>query len=145
MNVTAHHIGCAVKEFAASYATYGSALGLTRRTRSFDVSRQDVRVCFVELVNGFYLELITALNEKAKLASFLKTGFYHLCFLVDDLNAARVQLREKKFYPLPEFQSEAFAGHRCQFFLTPERHLIELAEMSSSDFQDFFRANLEAS
>src|SRR5262249_59066950 len=112
---------------------YGSALGLSRRTRSFDVTRQDVRVCFVELVNGFYLELIAALNEKARLGSFLKTGFYHLCFLVDDLNAARVQLKEQRFYPLPEIRSEAFAGHLCQFFMTPQRHLIELAEMSSSD------------
>jgi len=144
VNATPHHVGCAVKDLEDSCATYAMALGLTRRTRAFDVASQHVRVCFVELADGFYLELITALDEKAKLGSVLKVGFYHLCFLVDDLYVAREHLRAQRFYALPAFESEAFAGSLCQFFLSPQAHLIELAQTSTRNFGEFFRANLEA-
>jgi catechol 2,3-dioxygenase-like lactoylglutathione lyase family enzyme len=142
MNTTPHHIGCAVNQLEDVSATYAGALGLKRRTRSLDVLSQQVRVCFVDLGNGFYLELITPLNDQAKLASFLKIGFYHLCFLVDDLEAARENLTAQRFHALPAFESEAFAGGLCQFFLSPQRHLIELAQMSTEEFGVFFFANL---
>lgn len=143
LNATPHHIGCAVNQLEDSCATYADALGLKRRTRSFDIASQHVRVCFVELANCFYLELITPLNDKARLGSFLRTGFYHLCFLVDDLDAAREHIGSQRFFALPAFESEAFAGGLCQFFLSPQGHLIELAQMSTKDFGDFFCANLE--
>lgn len=142
MNATPHHIGCAVNQLEESCATYAGAFGLKRRTRSFDIASQHVRVCFVELGNCFYLELITPLNDKAKLASFLRIGFYHLCFLVDDLDAAREHLKAQRFLALPAFESEAFAGGLCQFFLSSQKHLIELAQMSTNDFGKFFCANL---
>jgi catechol 2,3-dioxygenase-like lactoylglutathione lyase family enzyme len=142
MNAIPHHIGCAVNQLEDSCATYAFALGLRRRTRSFDVASQHVRVCFVELGNRFYLELITPLNNRANLSSFLRSGFYHLCFLVDDLDAARRQLKAQRFSALPAFESEAFAGGLCQFFLSPQQHLIELAQMSTEDFDKFFCANL---
>jgi catechol 2,3-dioxygenase-like lactoylglutathione lyase family enzyme len=142
MNATPHHIGCAVNQLEDSCATYANALGLRRRTRSFDVASQHVRVCFVDLGNRFYLELITPLNNRANLSSFLRSGFYHLCFLVDDLDSARTRLKARRFSALPAFESEAFAGGLCQFFLSPQRHLIELAQMSTEDFDKFFCANL---
>lgn len=142
MNPTPHHIGCAVNQLEASCDTYACALGLKRRTCSFDIASQHVRVCFVELGNRFYLELITPLNDKAKLSSFLGIGFYHLGFLVDDLSAVRERLKAQRFFALPAFESEAFAGSPCQFFLSPQGHLIELAQMSAEDFDDFFCANL---
>jgi len=138
-----HHIGCAVKQLEDSCATYAAALGLNRRSRSFDVVSQQVRVCFVELGSGFYLELISPLNERAKLASFLQTGFYHLCFLVEDLGRAREHLRSHRYVALPAFDSEAFAGNICQFFLSPQKHLIELAQMSTGEFNGFFSENLD--
>jgi catechol 2,3-dioxygenase-like lactoylglutathione lyase family enzyme len=142
MNATPHHIGCAVSQLEDSYATYSDALGLSRRTRSFDIASQHVSVCFVELGKCFYLELVTPLNEKAELAPFLRLGFYHLCFLVEDLEAAREHLKAERFFALPAFESEAFAGGLCQFFLSPQKHLIELAQMSTQGFEEFFRANL---
>jgi catechol 2,3-dioxygenase-like lactoylglutathione lyase family enzyme len=142
INATPHHIGCAVKQLEESYATYAGALGLTRRTRAFDVASQRVRVCFVALGERFYLELITPLEGESGLAPFLRVGFYHLCFLVDDLAAAQAHLKARRFFALPVFESEAFAGRRCQFFLSPQKHLIELAEMSAQDFEAFFLANL---
>jgi methylmalonyl-CoA/ethylmalonyl-CoA epimerase len=142
MNATPHHIGCAVNQLENSCATYADAFDLTRRTRSFDITSQHVRICFVELANSFYLELITPLNDKARLASFFRIGFYHLCFLVEDLGAAREHLIAQRFFPLHAFESEAFDGNLCQFFLSPQKHLIELAQMSTPAFGEFFRANL---
>lgn len=142
IDATPHHIGCAVDQLDETYATYAGALGLERRSRSFDIASQHVRVCFVELGDRFYLELITPLNEKARLTGFLKVGFYHLCFLVDDLRAARAHLTASRFTELPAFASDAFAGNPCQFFVSPDSHLIELAQMPPTEFADFFAANL---
>lgn len=142
MDATPHHVGCAVELLEDAYETYGGVLGLRRRTRPFDVASQNVRVCFVELVGGFYLELVAPLDEKAQLASFLDAGFYHLCFLVDELGAAREHLKARGFFTLDAFASEAFGGNLCQFFLSPQEHLIEIAQMSPQNFGAFFRANL---
>jgi len=142
INATPHHVGCAVKRLEDTSALYADSLGLRRRTRTFDVTSQHVRVCFLQLATGFYLELVSSLDDSAKLASFLKVGFYHLCFLVDDLETARERLRSQRFSPLPTFQSEAFAGAPCQFFVTPQLHLIELAQMSPGAFAEFFAGNL---
>jgi hypothetical protein len=103
-----------------------------------------VSVCFVELVDGFYLELVTPLSAEARLANYLRAGFYHLCYLVNDLGAARKHLEGRRFVALPAFASEAFAGGLCQFFVSPQGHLIELAEMSPHDFDQLFNANLRS-
>ena len=84
-----HHVGCAVHRLADGVATYGAALGLTRRSRPIAVTSQNVEVCFLEITGGFFLELVAPLNERARLSSFLRGGFYHLCFLVDDLRGGR--------------------------------------------------------
>jgi len=140
---TPHHVGCAVQRLQNGIATYAGALGLTRRSRVFDVTSQNVQVCFLEIHDGFFLELVAPLNEQARLSSFLRSGFYHVCFLVEDLAAAEQRLRSRAFQPFPPFASEAFAGAPCQFFLTPEKHLVELAQLSSTHFRDFFHAHLE--
>jgi catechol 2,3-dioxygenase-like lactoylglutathione lyase family enzyme len=143
IRATPHHIGCAVKRLEDGRATYGGALGLKRRTRVFDITSQHVRICFVELADRFYLEFVSPLDDRARLGRFLQVGFYHLCFLVDDLAKAREQLTTEKFVALPAFESEAFAENLCQFFLSPQDHLIELAQMPAHDFATYFSANLE--
>lgn len=142
MQATPHHIGCAVKVLDGCQRIYASAFGLNRRTRSFDVRSQGVRVCFVELVNGFYLELVQPSANAAALDSYLRVGFYHLCFLVDQLELARQQLKFLQFSPLPAFESEAFDRALCQFYVSPQLHLIELVQMSPADFDRFFSSNL---
>lgn len=141
-DLTAHHVGCAVRDMDAAIATYADALGLGRRTRAIAVESQAVSVCFIELQPGFYVELVAALSDQAKLGSFLKVGFYHLCFLTPDLASKRRALEDKGFYPLPAFASEAFDGNLCQFFMSPQGQMIELAEMAPEAFDAFFRANL---
>ena len=132
-----HHIGCVVNSIHAGIQTY-AALGFRRRTRDFEVSSQSVSVCFLELAPSTYLELIQPAAPKSLLNRFMSAGFYHVGFLVNDLDQAAHRLRDSRFAPLPPFASEAFDGNRCQFFVTPERHLIECAEMTPDAFASFF-------
>jgi catechol 2,3-dioxygenase-like lactoylglutathione lyase family enzyme len=141
MNLIPHHVGCAVTDLEKTAKTYLSAFAVKRRTRSFDVQTQGVSVCFLDLGNHVYLELVQSSSHGSKLESYLKTGFYHLCFLVDDLAQWRGRLMRQRFAPLVPFTSEAFGGAACQFFLSPQMHLFELAELSREDFEHFFAAN----
>src|SRR5688572_25771379 len=133
MSMTPHHIGCAVRNLESSCSLYADCFAL-RRTHAFMVESQGVNVVFVELVPHFYLELVSAVSDAARLGPYLNTGFYHLCFLVDHLESARAGLKGRGFSALPSFSSEAFDGAACQFLISPERQLIELAEMSPSRF-----------
>ena len=103
MHGSPHHVGCAVDNLSDAVTTYADAFGLRRRTRPFDVSSQRVRVCFLELGHHVYLELVAALDDRARVGR---------------------------------------GGRFCQFFFTPQRHLIELAEMSVNDFAEFFDSNM---
>ena len=137
-----HHVGCAVKDIDAAYSSYVDAVGALRRTRALEVQSQNVAVCFIELRPGFYLELVAPLNDQAKLSAYMRAGFYHLCFLVDDLQVQQKKLEDKPFFALAPFESEAFAGNPCQFFVNPQGHLIEFAQISPRDFDAFFEAHL---
>jgi catechol 2,3-dioxygenase-like lactoylglutathione lyase family enzyme len=142
VNFKPHHVGCAVRDIESGVRTYSGSLKLARRTREFEVTSQGVSVCFLQLHEGFYLELVEPREDRAKLSEYLKFGFYHLCFLTEDVGAARVRLKERGFMALPRFSSEAFSGASCQFFVSGEGHLIELAEMRQAEFQSFFDASL---
>lgn len=135
--VTPHHVGCAVRDLESSCSLYADCFA-RRRTHPFMVESQGVSVVFVELAPHFYLELVNAESDVARLGPYLKTGFYHLCFLVDCLESARAGLKARGFSALPSFSSEAFDGAACQFLINSEHQLIELAEMSPSRFDTFF-------
>src|SRR5438445_13024512 len=103
-----HHVGCAVRDLEASLRNYGGLLGGgCRRSPIYDVASQAVRVCFVELAPGSYLELISGTSTASPVERYYRAGFYHLCFLVDELDRAVTELGSR-FRPLPAFASEAF-------------------------------------
>jgi hypothetical protein len=139
---TAHHIGCVVATIQNGVSTYAETLMMKRRSRTFDVPSQGVSVCFLQLHAGFYLEVVAQHANQTKLSRYVQAGFYHLCVLANDLRSARAHLKQNGFVALPAFASEAFAGHQCQFFVSPQTHLIEVAEMSPETFDEFFAANL---
>lgn len=138
-----HHVGCAVSTLEEGFGCYSGVLGARRRTRALEVVSQKVRVSFLKLAPGFYLELIAPTEGNTSLSRYLRNGLYHLCYLVDDLDRARAHLATHRFVPLPAFESEAFDFHRCQFFVSPQSHLVELCEMTAESFEKFFAAQLE--
>src|SRR4051812_20752312 len=102
MNPIFHHIGCAAPQLTPTSETYARALGLVERTRPLAVKRQHVQVCFLKLASSVYLELVAPLNGSTTLGPFLTTGFYHIGFLVEDLDATRSRLLAEGCIELPE-------------------------------------------
>jgi methylmalonyl-CoA/ethylmalonyl-CoA epimerase len=93
-----NHIGIATPSIEASVAMYRDLLGATHAHAPFDLPAQGVRVCFVDLPNA-QIELIEPLGDDSPIHGFLakspKGGQHHVCFEVDDILAARDDLRAK--------------------------------------------------
>jgi methylmalonyl-CoA/ethylmalonyl-CoA epimerase len=89
------HIGIAVKSIDDKLKLYHDIMGLetTDRTR---VPEQGVEVCFLKLDNT-RLELLEPLDESANINKFLEKkgeGIHHLCFEVENIEAALASLSE---------------------------------------------------
>lgn len=93
-----NHVGVATPSIEASVALYRDMLGAGHAHEPFDLPAQGVRVCFVDLPNS-QIELIEPLGEDSPIHGFLsknpKGGQHHLCFEVEDIIAARDELRAK--------------------------------------------------
>ena len=87
-----NHVGVATPSIADSIALYRDRLGATHIGDPFDLPAQGVRVCFVDAPNC-QVELIEPLGEGSPLEKFLEKnplgGQHHVCFEVEDIDAAR--------------------------------------------------------
>ncbi len=87
-----NHVGVATPSVAESAAFYRDTFGVTDITEPFNLPEQGVRVCFVNLPNS-QIELIEPYGEASPLHGFLaknpKGGQHHVCFEVEDIEAAR--------------------------------------------------------
>ena len=93
-----NHVGVATPSIEASVKLYRDVLGATSFSERFALEEQGVWVCFVNLPNS-QIELIEPLGETSPLIGFLeknpKGGQHHVCFEVEDILAARDELRAK--------------------------------------------------
>ena len=93
-----NHVGVATPSIAASVALYRDVLGVTDIAVAFDLPAQGVKVCFVNLPNS-QIELIEPLGEDSPIHGFLaknpKGGQHHICFEVEDILAARDEMRAR--------------------------------------------------
>jgi methylmalonyl-CoA/ethylmalonyl-CoA epimerase len=93
-----NHVGVATPSIEASVALYRDVLGATDIGSPFDMPAQGVRVCFVDLPNS-QIELIEPLGEDSPIYGFLaknpKGGQHHVCFEVENILAARDDLRAR--------------------------------------------------
>jgi methylmalonyl-CoA/ethylmalonyl-CoA epimerase len=93
-----NHVGVATPSIADSVRIYADLLGATRAHEPFDLPAQGVRVCFIDLPNS-QIELIEPLGDDSPIQGFLaknpKGGQHHICFEVEDILAARDDLRAK--------------------------------------------------
>jgi len=87
-----NHVGVATPSIDDSIALYRDVLGATKIHPPFDLPRQGVRVCFVDVANS-QIELIEPLGADSPVHGFLaknpKGGQHHVCFEVPDILAAR--------------------------------------------------------
>ena len=93
-----NHVGVATPSIDDSVRLYRDVLGATSIGDKFALPEQGVWVCFVDLPNS-QIELIEPYGEGSPLKSFLeknpKGGQHHVCFEVEDIIAARDDMRAK--------------------------------------------------
>src|SRR5262249_33815276 len=88
------HIGIAVKSLAAARLVYEKALGLAV-THIEEVPTEGVRTAFLP-VGESSLELLESTTADGPIAKFLAKrgeGIHHVCFRVDDIEAAVVRAK----------------------------------------------------
>ena len=93
-----NHVGVATPSIDASVAMYRDLLGATSVTDKWAMPEQGVWVCFVNLPNS-QIELIEPYGDKSPINAFLeknpKGGQHHVCFEVEDIIAARDEMKAK--------------------------------------------------
>lgn len=93
-----NHVGVATPSIENSVRLYRDVLGATRIGDKFALPEQGVWVCFVDLPNS-QIELIEPYGDDSPIHNFLTTnpagGQHHLCFEVDDIIAARDEMKAK--------------------------------------------------
>lgn len=127
-----HHIGHLVHDLSAAAAACQANFGYRIESPVIEDPVQTALVQFLRLPGGAnWLELVTpnGPNSKLSLALAKGGGLHHLCYEVDDIEAACVALRRQKMAllstPAP---AVAFTGRRIAWLLGRDRLLTELVE-----------------
>ncbi len=124
------HIGVAVPSIEDALEIY-EALGLAEQKREI-VPGQQVTVAFLP-VGESRIELLEPTSADSPVAKFLQKrggGIHHLCFAVDDIEAALADLSQRGFRLIHQTPVPGADGKRIAF-LHPEAGggvLIELSE-----------------
>lgn len=129
-----NHVAIAVPDLEAGAARYRGALGATV-TEPESLPEHGVTVVFIELPNT-KIELLEPLGEDSPIAGFLAKnpagGIHHLCYEVEDIRAARDQLKEGGARVLGDGEPKIGAHGKPVLFLHPKDFdgaLIELEEV----------------
>lgn len=125
----AHHIGCLTDNIEKSIQVYRQ-IGFENFSEIFYVKAQKVKVTFVEIRKDFYLELVEFDPQNSSLKKIYNSAnpYYHVGYLVKNMEDAIAELEQHGFHLVSRFFSEAFNGKSCAFFYSPEMHLVELIE-----------------
>lgn len=126
-----NHVAIAVKDLAAATAVYKKALGATV-TEPLPQPEHGVTVVFVTLPNT-KIEFLEPLGEDSPIAKFLDKnpdgGIHHICYEVDDLIAARDQLKEQGARVLGDGNPKIGAHGKPVLFLHPKDFCGTLTEL----------------
>ncbi|HIC93513.1 MAG TPA: methylmalonyl-CoA epimerase [Anaerolineae bacterium] len=124
------HIGIVVRSIEEALRVYRDALGLPL-TRVQEVPEQQVRIAFLP-VGDCEVELVEPTAADSGVARFLERrgeGLHHICFEVDDIEAALRDLAAKGLRPIDKEPRRGAIG-RVAFLHPKSAHgvLIELVE-----------------
>src|SRR5688572_20497175 len=94
-----HHIGCLTDNIEKCINTY-EKIGFNTKSEIYFISSQNVKVCFIEIRNFFYLELVEFSKENHSLNKIFKTGnpYYHIGYQVGNVQSAISNLQAHGFY-----------------------------------------------
>ncbi len=129
-----NHVGVATPSIEQSVKLYREVFGATSVTEKWSMPEQGVWVCFVNLPNA-QIELIEPYGENSPITAFLaknpKGGQHHVCFEVENIYAARDDMRAKGMTVLGTGEPRIGAHGVPVIFLHPKDLggvLIELME-----------------
>ena len=129
-----NHVAIAVPSLSEAAKSYGGLLG-AKLSAPQALPEHGVTVVFVELPNT-KVELLEPLGAASPIAMFLERnpqgGTHHLCFEVDDILAARDQLRAGGARVLGDGEPRIGAHGKPVLFLAPKDFcgvLIELEQV----------------
>jgi methylmalonyl-CoA/ethylmalonyl-CoA epimerase len=129
-----NHVGVATPSIDDSVRLYREVFGATDVGDKFALPEQGVWVCFVNLPNS-QIELIEPHGDASPLQAFLeknpKGGQHHVCFEVEDILAARDDMRSKGATVLGTGEPRIGAHGTPVIFLHPKDMggvLVELME-----------------
>ncbi len=110
------HLGIAVKSLDEGLALWGDLLGL-QPAGAETVAEQGVRTAFLN-VGETRLELLEPTGPDTPVGRFLDKrgpGFHHVCFLVDDIEAAITQLQSRGMRLVDEKPRDGAQGSKVAF------------------------------
>lgn len=126
-----NHVAIAVKDLEKATAIYKNALG-AKVTAPTQQPEHGVTVVFVELPNT-KIEFLEPLGENSPIAKFVEKnpdgGIHHVCYEVEDIIAARDQLKAQGARVLGDGNPKIGAHGKPVLFLHPKDFLGTLTEL----------------
>jgi len=126
-----NHVAIAVKDLAKASGVYQNALG-AKVGPPLAQPEHGVTVVFIELPNT-KIELLEPLGEGSPIAKFLEKspdgGIHHVCYEVDDIVAARDQLKAQGARVLGDGTPKIGAHGKPVLFLHPKDFCGTLVEL----------------
>ena len=126
-----NHVAIAVPDLASATAAYNTTLG-AKVTAPQALPEHGVTVVFVELPNT-KIELLEPLGEGSPIAAFLAKnasgGIHHICYEVEDIIAARDELKKNGARVLGDGEPKIGAHNKPVLFLHPKDFFGTLIEL----------------
>jgi methylmalonyl-CoA/ethylmalonyl-CoA epimerase len=132
VRLTFHHVGIAVGDLQQAIPNYKDIFGYKIVSGPFDDPIQKVSVCFLSRGEGdATIELVAPLGPNSPIDGTLKRGggTYHICYQVDDINAAIRHLTERGSMLLSgPVSAVAFEMKEIAWVMTEAYLLVELVQ-----------------
>jgi len=129
-----NHVAIAVRDIAAASEVYRSTLG-AQVSAPEPLEEHGVTVVFITLPNT-KIELLEPLGAESPIARFLEKnpdgGMHHICYEVDDINAARDQLVNSGARVLGTGEPKIGAHGKPVLFLHPKDFNGTLVELEQA-------------
>lgn len=129
-----NHVAIAVRDLDAAVSIYRNALGAAVSEPTAEPDH-GVTVVFVTLPNT-KIEFLQPLGENSPIAKFLERnpdgGIHHVCYEVDDIIAARDQLKAQGARVLGDGEPKIGAHGKPVLFLHPKDFCGTLTELEQA-------------
>jgi methylmalonyl-CoA/ethylmalonyl-CoA epimerase len=129
-----NHVALVVPNLEQAAHAYRQSLGAIVSAAQ-ELPDQGVKLVFVELPNT-KIELLEVLGEKSPIQAFLDKnpsgGMHHLCYEVDDIIAARDQLKAEGARVLGDGEPKIGAHGKPVLFLHPKDFFGTLIELEQA-------------